>query len=327
MMRRATRFAAGVVATVVVVAATALTGPVGPVTAASPPSTSGSAAVAPRGDVSGSVTAGRGIKVTNVAVSRRGRVVKATVDWHLGLLARPGDGDAHNTRLVAQGQDGKWRTLYTRSRAESGVADGRQVLKIRLSAAKARQLRTATDAVLSVSQQYDHPRDKDKHYERNYVTTTHLKGTGTRFTPRSTSAVGLARANVSGGNCSGKSIEPRAQLGWCDLSGANLSGADLSGADLSDADLSYADLSYADLRGADLRGANLSGANLSGANLYGANLWGANLYGADLSRTDLAAWSYYWYQEYPGFDVGAYNYGDWWDVVKYYPCFDLPNCG
>ncbi len=206
--------------------------------------------------------ASRGIEVTSVAASRRGQLVRATVQWNQALLARRGTGDALHVRLVAQNRHGKWRELYCGCRRPDPGADGRQVVRIHLNAAKARQLRKSRDSVLSVSQQYDHPRDKRglaitgrsdidwgrRLYERNYVTTTNLGSDidwGRRAGVSSTSQTVASRGDLgttSYRDCSNVQIKPDTDLSNCDLTGANLNRANLTGANLNRANLNRANL-------------------------------------------------------------------------------------
>ncbi|MCH9815233.1 MAG: pentapeptide repeat-containing protein [Actinomycetia bacterium] len=139
--------------------------------------------------------------------------------------------------------------------------------------------------MLSLSQQHDQPKDGDKQYERNYVTTTYLQLPYQRATRGS--------QNPGSKDCRGKTIEPGTLLQDCDFTGAKLGDVDLhmaklSRANLSGANLSGANLSGADLRDVDLSEADLSEADLSRANLDYAKLGHAYLYFAKLTKTNLS---------------------------------------
>ena len=203
--------------------------------------------------------AGAGIKVVHAKFTNHHRLVRATVVWNKKLLAKPGHNDRFNVRVVAvaKGKKAKPTMLATFS---STVVKRRTQVRFWLSASAARKVRSAKSVVLSVSQQYDSPRDRDNKYEDNYLSTVYLKGSMPAEVP------GLRR-------CDQVDTEPRANLTDCDLSYADLSFADLFGANLSSANLTYANLTYA----------NLNGANLSSANLYGARLCrGTDLHSAIL---------------------------------------------
>ncbi|MDP3972451.1 MAG: pentapeptide repeat-containing protein [Candidatus Nanopelagicales bacterium] len=237
------------------------------------------------------------IGVTNVKVSRKRRMVSADVKWARSLIARKGKGHRHrfNVRLVALYGARDKRTGVLAQVSKKHVSSVKEHVRMRLSKRETRLLRTADDAVLSVSHNYDRPRDGNLRYEKNYVTTTHLtqKHFRLRNTPKRTTAAessaipaGGNRATSRSGlkNCSNIVIGFKVDLHDCDLTGAHLAYADLymanlTGADLYMATLTGANLAYADLTDADLRGATLTGANLVNANLAGANMFGAKVVG------------------------------------------------
>ena len=222
----------------------------------------------------------RGIKVKDAKVSANGRSVTARVKWDARLRKRDGKNHRFNMRLVAVKKNGKTRELDRFSTKK--LKAKHRSLAIELGRKKAKRARNAHDLVLSVSQQYDRPQDSDKLYERNYVTTTHLRPKTNRTARVSVQAATGTR------NCSKVAIVPDANLSNCNLVGVYLNNADLNNADLSGANLTGADLTGADLEGADLTGANLTGAILSDANLSDANLTGADLTGAVLSDAVLS---------------------------------------
>jgi len=199
--------------------------------------------------------AGAGIKVVHARFTNHHRLVRATVVWNKALLAKPGTNDRFNLRVaaVAKGKKAKTTTLAVTT---STVAKRRTQVRFWLSASAARTVRSAKAVVLSLSQQYDSPRDRDKLYEQNYVNAVYLKG--------------VAAAPAGTRDCRYFKIGPGADLSNCALP------------------------PIADLRNADLTKVNMSwstGASvlLSGSQMYRANLTWAFLERTHLERTQLVA--------------------------------------
>ena len=222
-------------------------------------------------------------------MSPNGRTIDVEIDWHDGLDARPGR-DRFVVRVMAGSEQIAQRT-WTESRPDI------HNFTINLSPAKTkvlRQARNAGDALVSVTQQSDTNKDKDKLFERNYVTIVDI------------SAPNRHSVRAGTNDCSGISIQPGANLGNCNLAGANLAYADLSNARLGPKpsrnranpacypDCQGADLSNADLTNADLTNAVLVGANLSNAVLNGAGLSYADLDLANLSNAILQQVNFIW---------------------------------
>ena len=131
-----------------------------------------------------------------------------------------------------------------------------QQIRINLGKKKAKKLRAAGDAVLTVSQQQG--KKKSKRFNRAYVTVTHLTAkNGRSLSARTTrSAVATTR---SGRDCMARQIRP----------GANLAGCDLAAAALPDCVISRTNLTNVDLRAAVLRGCVVKKTKLAGADLTG----------------------------------------------------------
>ncbi len=214
---------------------------------AAPAPSSGATAATARGDV----VFVRGVPVRNVTVSKHGRLVSARVLWNQVMLAREGNRDRFNIRLVAFPNGGGAPVVLFNSSKAKTKADVQRVT-IKLSKRQARVLRNAADAVLTVSQQYAAP--KSKTFGRNYVTVTHLNLTASKGRAGFVGVLSAAPGTRALRDCSKTLIKPRAGLGNCDLAGANLSNANLSGINFSGAILTGTDLSGANLSGADLAG-------------------------------------------------------------------------
>ncbi|MDP3972450.1 MAG: pentapeptide repeat-containing protein [Candidatus Nanopelagicales bacterium] len=246
-----------------------------------------------------------GIRVANVKVSPNRRMVSADVKWARSLITRKGKGHRQrfNVRLVVLYGAQDKRTGVLTEVSKKHVSSVKEHVRMRLSKRKARLLLKAPDAVLSVSHNYDRPRDGDKLFERNYVTTTHLTKKHFRFrnTPERTttaeSAPEIPAISASGNratsrelrDCSDIPIRRKADLSGCDLTGAKLAGADLFMANLTGAKLASANLTGANLYFAVLTDANLTDANLTDAFAPGAGLYYANLTRADLGNADLTS--------------------------------------
>lgn len=227
--------------------------------------------------------AGSAIEVMDARFTQDKRRVKATVVWNKALLAKSGSNDRFNLRVVnvSQGKNHKAVVLARWSRRYAGQ---RSQVRLWLSASQARKARAAKSVVLSVSQQYDSPKNRDKLYEETYVSTIYLKGSPPTEVPELR-------------DCSSVALEPGADLSNCNLLGAklirvrlraaNLTGADVRGADLTDADLFGAKLTNAGLRAATLYRTRLMCTDLTNANLFGADLKHAQLTFADLTGADL----------------------------------------
>ncbi len=234
----------------------------------------------------------RGITVKNATISADGRRVTATVRWDARLLKRTG---SHRflMRLVV---GSRVKARFSTRKLQAGHRN----LDIRLAPRWA-AIQVGDAVVLSLTQQYDRPRDGDRRFERNFVSTTTLQSVA-QPTPPAAASRGcsrvLIRPSANLRNCSLRhAYLPNTDLARARLSGADLSRASLYGTKLSGANLSGAELSRANLARASLSGANLSGAGLFAgrlvhvrlrdANLTGANLTHARLVNADLAGADL----------------------------------------
>lgn len=221
--------------------------------------------------------AGSDIRIESAKFTHGNRRVTARVVWNKTLRAERGN-HRYSVRVesVAKGKGHRGTVLAASTRTSVGQ---RSRVQFWLSTSQTRTARAARTVLLSVSQQYDNPRDGDSKYEKNYVSSVYLKGS--------------PPSQPSGyRDCSHVEIGPHADLSTCQLSyanlmRANLRDANLTGADLSFADLSFADLTFADLTGVDLTDANLTGARLTLADLTGVDLTRANLTGVDLARANL----------------------------------------
>jgi uncharacterized protein YjbI with pentapeptide repeats len=199
-------------------------------------------------------------------------MVTATVHWnHPAQVASGSRAQLVSVRLVTLGASGT--VLYSRTHARDGQAFTQHIV-IELNARKAALL-NSTDAVLTVTQEYQTAADPGGFFDAAEVAVTHL--------PTNEAEDELDE------RCSYATIKAGASLRECDLTGAvltelDLSRADLGGANLQGAFLTYVNLSRAYLRGATLVHANVQGADLTGANLTHANLRRANLEYADLQQ-------------------------------------------
>ena len=261
----------------------------------------------------------RGINVTDANITANGRWVTARVKWDDRLLNRVGKNHRFNMRLVAVKKNGKTRELDQFSTKKLKAKHRNLVTK--LGRKKAKRARNAHDLVLSLSQQHDRPKDNDKLYERNFVTSKHLRpksgiatmsaATHDRPSWCNDSDPHLQPSDPNGEclrPCPHVVIKPRANLNNCKypngvyLHAADLAGASLNGAVLFDANLTNANLNgvsaegailitailkYASLNGVHADGADLDNAVLKYANLTDAQLLDAILFGADLRYTDL----------------------------------------
>ncbi len=119
--------------------------------------------------------AGRGrapfVKVRGVTVSARGSSVSATVAWNKKLIRAAGHRDRLDVHLVARKTNGRWVSLHLSEQAYRG-GPTTQTIRIKLNAAKAKILRTASTADLTVTQQHDSPTERGKRFDINYVTVT-----------------------------------------------------------------------------------------------------------------------------------------------------------
>ncbi|MEI8080731.1 MAG: pentapeptide repeat-containing protein [Actinomycetes bacterium] len=213
---------------------------------------------------------GSDIAITHAKLTNANRLAKATVGWNKALRVKRGQ-HRYNVRVVAVSKGKNPKTAVLANWSSSAVGR-RTSVRLWLTAAAVRKVRAAKAVVLSVSQQYDSPRDRDRRYEKNYVSTVYLKGSPT-------GGSGLR-------TCTGVKIEPYADLSRCDLRGANLVNADLSAVNLAGANLERADLYSAKLTRADLSDATLILADLNRANLRNAELTRAKLFGANLMSVD-----------------------------------------
>ncbi len=107
-------------------------------------------------DARGDVVVVRGVPVTKVSVSGNGRVVSARVLWNQAMIARKGQRDRFNIRLVAFPAGGGSPVVLSRWSKPKPKAKNQHV-NIRLNKKQAKVLLAAGDAVLSVSQQYGLP--------------------------------------------------------------------------------------------------------------------------------------------------------------------------
>jgi hypothetical protein len=219
-----------------------------PLTAPSPES------VSPRGDIVGRI---RGVPVRKVTVSKSGRLVTAKVFWNQGLIKRKGNRDRFNVRVVAF-PAGDGAPIMLTNRSKTTTPPPVQKIRIKLSKNKAKKLRAASDAVLTVSQQ--HGKTKSKRFNRAYVTVTKLTATN----GRALSARSLATDTRAGRDCMARLIRPGANLAGCDLAAASLRDGVISRANLTGADLSAGLLSGSVVEKTKLAGANLSGVDASG---------------------------------------------------------------
>ena len=182
------------------------------------------APVQTRGDVVGR----RGVPVINATVSASGRSVSALVYWNQAMIARPGNRDRFNIRLVSFGAAGASAASVLFSNSTSKRPPAIQRLKITLSKASAKILRRSSDVVLAVSQQYGLKGRHQNKYFRQYATVTHLKGQ-TAVRSAGPAAVLAGPASRVGRDCRTIEIRPGADLSGCDLPRANLSVCDLAG--------------------------------------------------------------------------------------------------
>jgi len=106
--------------------------------------------VSPRGDIVGRI---RGVPVRKVTVSKRGKLVTADVTWNQGLIKRKGNRDRFNVRVVVFPTGGGAPIVLT-NRSKTKTPPRVQKIRIKLSKNKAKKLRAADDAVLTVSQQH-----------------------------------------------------------------------------------------------------------------------------------------------------------------------------
>ena len=221
-------------------------------------STSPSAAVPTPAPVTGrgDIVYRRGVPVRDVSVSGNGAVVSATVFWNQQMIARKGNRDRFNVRLAAFGSAGAASLIVLKNRSTTKRPPAVQKITLKLSKAKAKQLRASSDVVLAVSQQYGRAGTHRNKYFRQYVTVKKLNA---RSTARSSARSPAAPTARAGRDCSTIEIKPGADLSNCDLSRANLSVCDLSGVNLSGAILSGAVLTACNLNNAELAGADLSG--------------------------------------------------------------------
>lgn len=218
-------------------------------------------AMSPSAAIRGAGVSRRGVPVRDVRLSDDARTVSATVVWNQALIARKGNRDRFNIRLVAFGSAGAASPIVLTSRSKTKRPPAVEHVRIKLGKAKAKTLRASGDAVLAVSQQHgragtrggnkytaqqpDRTRKRSSNkYTRNYVTVT-------RF--RAGQLQGKARG------CRSREIRPGADLSGCDLSRANLLGCDLSNANLTNAILTGAILRRCGINGTRLAGADLTG--------------------------------------------------------------------
>lgn len=199
--------------------------------------------IQPRGDIVDL----RGVPVRNVRVSARDSVIRADILWNQPMLARKGSGDHFNVRLVAFG-NGSAKGVALADRSTTVRPPAVQKLKITLGATKAKILRSAASATLSVSQQYALAGTHKGKRFRNYATITWL-GAGQ----------GRSLAQSQARNC--RPIEM--------VNGADMHNCDLSGANLTKCDLTNVNLTHAVFAATVLRGCNLNGTRLAHAHLDG----------------------------------------------------------
>ncbi len=193
-------------------------------------------------DARAGVVVVRGVPVTKASVSGNGRVVTARVLWNQAMIARKGQRDRFNIRLVAFPAGGRAPVVLSRWSKPKPKAKN-QPVNIKLSKRNAKVLRSSTDAVLSVSQQYGTPRSKL--YGRNYVTVKHLN-----FNTGRTSSKAVGRIS-----CQRREIVPGVNRSRCDQAGADLTRANLSGVNFSGANLRSNVLTHANMSGAIVTGA------------------------------------------------------------------------
>ncbi|MEI7625367.1 MAG: phospholipase D-like domain-containing protein [Actinomycetota bacterium] len=200
-----------------------------------------------------------GIAITSAAASANGRTVAVGMKWDAALLAKAGKGDRF-TITVKAFRFRDTSTLLTR-RLSVNVASVDETVKLRLSPAQARSLRSAYRVIVTATQQYDSVNDKDTAFEISDVAVRHLRGT------RNLAAGRLCRAVLR--------------------SGVNASRCDLRAVDLYKSDLRKVNLAYANLGGARLDKADLSTTDLTGTHLNGALLKGAKFAAGEQSAFTL----------------------------------------
>jgi len=204
-----------------------------------------------RGDIAA------GVPVSQVKVLRNGKKITAKIRWNQGLINGKGNSDRFNVRLVVF-PTGDGAPIVLTNWSKTTTPPPVQKIRIKLSKNKAKKLRAADDAVLTVSQQ--HGKTKSKRFNRAYVTVTKLTATN----GRALSARSLATDTRAGRDCMTRLIRPGANLAGCDLAAASLRDGVISRANLTGADLSAGLLSGSVVKKTKLAGSDLSGVDASG---------------------------------------------------------------
>jgi len=203
-----------------------------------------------RGDIAA------GVPVSQVKVLRNGKKITAKIRWNQGLINRKGNSDRFNVRLVVF-PTGDGAPIVLKDRSKTKTPPPVQKIRIKLSKNKAKKLRAADDAVLTVSQQ--HGKTKSKRFNRAYVTVTHLSAKNGRALRSGNNTRSVGVSTRAGRDCMARLIRP----------GANLAGCELEAASLRDCVISRANLTNVDLRAAMLRGCVVKKTKLAGSDLTG----------------------------------------------------------
>ena len=241
------------------------------------------------------------VRITKIKLSRDAKSLQVRIVWDKALLKKAGKHDDLDLRALVKGASGGWKLVAANPgsiRLTSGnVSNLTFPIKRKTTI---RLLKTATEAVVTATQSWDSPKDKDHKYEVSAVSVVHgqRKAAVTRATDVNDAGAAWTWQRQMAGtplfnlpvNCAGY-LSAYGDYSHCDLTGAALDGASLphsnffmaklDGSHLAGADLSYSELGEVAASNSDLRGVNLSHSSIGGIISQSSDYSGADLSAVD----------------------------------------------
>lgn len=220
------------------------------------------------------------VSITDFYASNDLSRITFTANWDKKLLDRPGREDALRVSVWAAADSSSQsvpQLVYSSDDVDKARDPLRESKVINLSSDATRAVSSAAVAGVTISQQYENPRDGNQRFDVGLVSVHVFRG----------EMEDLWGHGDQARDCSGVLIKPKADLRRC-----NLAGARLRAAEMDEVKLDYANIWAAILEGSDLTGVHASriaaeGANLSHAKLGDAVAPRADLRGADLRESTL----------------------------------------